>query len=384
MKYLKAFIQSESSGGIMLLVAAILGVITANSPIAGQYFSFMNIYLGPMDILEWVNDGLMALFFLYVGIEIKTEMISGELNTNSKRLLPVLAAFAGVVTPALVYFLIAGSVPEYTHGWGIPTATDIAFAIGVIMMLGKRVSQAMKAFLSALAVIDDLIAIVVIAIFYGAGVDFPHLMAAAVVTGALWYTNKQGYVRPVLYGVLGSVLWYFVLKSGVHATIAGVVLAMTIPYSGTLDGEKVYPMHAWADKLKNWVNFLIIPIFSFLNAGVSFSDVSVDHLFHPVVLGVSLGLILGKQFGIFSAVYVLVQSKIIKMPTNTTWPEIYGTAIVCGIGFTMSLFVATLAFPPGVTQEMSKIGIFIGSIISGLLGATVLAVAYKIRTARNK
>ena len=368
----------------MLLVAAILGVITANSPIAGQYFSFMNIYLGPMDILEWVNDGLMALFFLYVGIEIKTEMISGELNTNSKRLLPVLAAFAGVVTPALVYFLIAGSVPEYTHGWGIPTATDIAFAIGVIMMLGKRVSQAMKAFLSALAVIDDLIAIVVIAIFYGAGVDFPHLIAAAVVTGALWYTNKQGYVRPVLYGVLGSVLWYFVLKSGVHATIAGVVLAMTIPYSGTLDGEKVYPMHAWADKLKNWVNFLIIPIFSFLNAGVSFSDVSVDHLFHPVVLGVSLGLILGKQFGIFSAVYVLVQSKIIKMPTNTTWPEIYGTAIVCGIGFTMSLFVATLAFPPGVTQEMSKIGIFIGSIISGLLGATVLAVAYKIRTARNK
>ncbi len=349
MKYIKAFIQSESSGGIMLLLAAILGVITANSPIAGQYFSLMHIYLGPMDVLEWVNDGLMALFFLYVGIEIKTEMISGELNTNSKRLLPVLAAFAGVVTPALVYFLIAGSVPEYTHGWGIPTATDIAFAIGVIMMLGKRVSQAMKAFLSALAVIDDLIAIIVIAIFYGGGVDFPHLIVAAIVTGALWYTNKQGYVRPVLYGVLGAVLWYFVLKSGVHATIAGVVL-----------------------------------LFSFLNAGVSFSDVSVDHLFHPVVLGVSLGLILGKQLGIFSAVYVLVQSKIIKMPTNTTWPEVYGTAIVCGIGFTMSLFVATLAFPPGVTQEMSKIGIFIGSIISGLLGATVLTIAYKIRTARHK
>ena len=377
MKYIKAFIQSESSGGIMLLLAAILGVITANSPIAGQYFSLMHIYLGPMDVLEWVNDGLMALFFLYVGIEIKTEMISGELNTNSKRLLPVLAAFAGVVTPALVYFLIAGSVPEYTHGWGIPTATDIAFAIGVIMMLGKRVSQAMKAFLSALAVIDDLIAIIVIAIFYGGGVDFPHLIVAAIVTGALWYTNKQGYVRPVLYGVLGAVLWYFVLKSGVHATIAGVVLAMTIPASGKLDGETVYPMHAWADKLKNWVNFLIIPLFSFLNA-------AVDHLFHPVVLGVSLGLILGKQLGIFSAVYVLVQSKIIKMPTNTTWPEVYGTAIVCGIGFTMSLFVATLAFPPGVTQEMSKIGIFIGSIISGLLGATVLTIAYKIRTARHK
>ena len=384
MKYIKAFIQSESSGGIMLLLAAILGVITANSPLAAQYFSLMHIYLGPMDILEWVNDGLMALFFLYVGLEIKTEMISGELNTNSKRLLPVLAAFAGVVTPSLVYFLIAGSIPDYTHGWGIPTATDIAFAIGVIMMLGKRVSQAMKAFLSALAVIDDLIAIIVIALFYGAGIEFPDLIVAAIITGALWYANKQGYVRPVLYGVLGAILWYFVLKSGVHATIAGVVLAMTIPSTGKFAGEAVYPMRQWADKLKNWVNFLIIPLFSFLNAGVSFSDVSADHLFHPVVLGVSLGLILGKQFGIFSAVYVLVQSKIIKMPTNTTWPEVYGTAIVCGIGFTMSLFVATLAFPPGVTQEMAKIGIFIGSIISGLLGATVLSVAYKIRTAKHK
>ena len=224
----------------------------------------------------------------------------------------------------------------------------------------------------------------VIAIFYGAGVDFPYLIGAAIVTGALWYTNKQGYVRPVLYGVLGAALWYFVLKSGVHATIAGVVLAMTIPATGKLDGETVYPMLKWADKLKNWVNFLIIPLFSFLNAGVSFADVSADHLFHPVVLGVSLGLILGKQFGIFSAVFVLVKSKIIKMPTNTTWPEVYGTAIVCGIGFTMSLFVATLAFPPGVTQEMSKIGIFIGSIISGLLGAIVLIVAYKIRSIKNK
>ena len=312
-------------------------------------------------------------------------MISGELNTNSKKSITTLSPlFAGVVTPALVYFLIAGSVPEYTHGWGIPTATDIAFAIGVIMMLGKRVSQAMKAFLSALAVIDDLIAIIVIAIFYGAGVDFPYLIGAAIVTGALWYTNKQGYVRPVLYGVLGAALWYFVLKSGVHATIAGVVLAMTIPATGKLDGETVYPMHKWADKLKHWVNFLIIPLFSFLNAGVSFADVSVDHLFHPVVLGVSLGLILGKQFGIFSAVFVLVKSKIIKMPTNTTWPEVYGTAIVCGIGFTMSLFVATLAFPPGVNQEMAKIGIFIGSIISGLLGAIVLILAYKIRTFKHK
>ena len=384
MNYIKAFFQSESAGGISLLSAAILGVLVANSPMADQYFATMQIHLGPMTILEWVNDALMALFFLYVGIEIKKEMISGELDTKHKRVLPVLAAFAGVFTPAIVYYFAAGYMPEFRHGWGIPTATDIAFAIGVITMLGNMVSSAMKAFLAALAVIDDLIAIVVIALFYGAGVNFMDLIAAAAVTGLLVYTNKQGYLRPLPYCVLGLVLWYLVLKSGVHATIAGVVLAMTIPAMGKLDGETVYPMHAWADKLKNWVNFLIIPLFSFLNAGVSFSDVSVDHLFHPVVLGVSLGLILGKQLGIFSAVYVLVQSKIIKMPTNTTWPEIYGTAIVCGIGFTMSLFVATLAFPPGVTQEMSKIGIFIGSIISGLLGAIVLIVAYKIRSIKNK
>lgn len=382
MNSLKAFLQSESAGGVSLLIAAILGVIVANSPLANDYFAFMQIHLGPMTILEWVNDALMAIFFLYVGIEIKTEMISGELNTNSKRLLPVLAAIAGVLTPALVYFLIAGFNPEYSHGWGIPTATDIAFAIGVITMLGKRVSQAMKAFLSALAVIDDLIAIIVIAIFYGGGVNFEYLFFGTLIMGLLLYINKQGFVRPMLYVTLGGVLWYLVLKSGVHATIAGVLLAMTIPAIGRLEDRIVYPMRAWADSLKHWVNLLIIPLFSFLNAGVSFSDVSVDHLFHPVVLGISLGLILGKQFGIFSAVYVLVQSKIIKMPNNTTWAEIYGTSIVCGIGFTMSLFVATLAFEPGVTQEMSKIGIFIGSILSGLLGATFLYVASKFRKAK--
>ena len=197
MNYIKAFIQSESSGGIMLLLAAILGVITANSPLSEQYFSLMHVYLGPMDILEWVNDALMALFFLYVGIEIKKEMISGELDTKAKRVLPVLAAFAGVITPAIVYYFAAGYMPEYRHGWGIPTATDIAFAIGVITMLGNKVSTAMKAFLAALAIIDDLIAIVVIALFYGAGVNFMDLIAAAAVTGLLVYTNKQGYFRTV-------------------------------------------------------------------------------------------------------------------------------------------------------------------------------------------
>ena len=349
MNFIKAFFQSESAGGISLLSAAILGVLVANSPIAAQYFAVMQIHVGPMTILEWVNDALMALFFLYVGIEIKKEMISGELDTKAKRVLPVLAAFAGVIT-----------------------------------MLGNKVSTAMKAFLAALAIIDDLIAIVVIALFYGAGVNFMDLIAAAAVTGLLIYTNKQGYLRPLPYCVLGLVLWYLVLKSGVHATIAGVVLAMTIPFKGKVIDKVVYPMEEWAHALRNWVNFLIIPLFSFLNAGVSFADFSIDNLFHPVIIGVSFGLILGKQLGIFSAVYILVQSKAIKMPTKTTWPEIYGTAILCGIGFTMSLFVATLAFPPGITQEMAKVGIFIGSITAGLLGAIVLILAYQIRKMRGK
>ena len=203
MNFIKAFFQSESAGGISLLSAAILGVLVANSPIAAQYFAVMQIHLGPMTILEWVNDALMALFFLYVGIEIKKEMISGELDTKAKRVLPVLAAFAGVITPAIVYYFAAGYMPEYRHGWGIPTATDIAFAIGVITMLGNKVSTAMKAFLAALAIIDDLIAIVVIALFYGAGVNFMDLIAAAAVTGLLIYTNKQGYLRPLPYCVLG-------------------------------------------------------------------------------------------------------------------------------------------------------------------------------------
>ena len=312
MNYIKAFFQSESAGGISLLSAAILGVLVANSPMADQYFATMQIHLGPMTILEWVNDALMALFFLYVGIEIKKEMISGELDTKQKRVLPVLAAFAGVFTPAIVYYFAAGYMPEFRHGWGIPTATDIAFAIGVITMLGNMVSPAMKAFLAALAVIDDLIAIVVIALFYGAGVNFMDLIAAAAVTGLLVYTNKQGYLRPLPYCVLGLVLWYLVLKSGVHATIAGVVLAMTIPFKGEVLDKVVYPMEEWAHALKNWVNFFIIPLFSFLNAGVSFADFSMENLFHPVIIGVSLGLILGKQLGIFSAVYILFNLKRLK------------------------------------------------------------------------
>ncbi len=379
MNKLIKFMQSDTAGGVCLLSAAILGVIVANSPFTNEYFGLLKLHLGPLELLEWVNDALMAMFFLSVGLEIKKEMIYGELNSSAKRFLPVIGAFAGVITPAIIYYLIAGHDPAYVSGWGVPTATDIAFAIGVMTMLGNKVPPAMKAFLAALAVIDDLIAILVIAIFYGGGVSFSYLFFAALVTCVLVYLNKQGYVRPIPYIVLGFVLWYCVLKSGIHATIAGVILAMTIPAVGVFEGKAVHPMTEWEHKLSKFVTFLIIPIFGFTNSGVYFGDFTMADFFHPVVFGVTLGLLLGKQFGIFTTVYVLVQSKAIKMPANTSWLQVYGTAVVCGIGFTMSLFVAALAFEPGIVQERAKVGIFIGSIIAGTLGYSILKIAYKIQ-----
>ena len=377
-------IHSDSAGGICLLITAILGVIAANSPFAHQYFELLEFHIGPMPLLEWVNDALMAIFFLFVGIEIKREMICGELNTNAKRFLPVIAACAGVLTPAAVYYLIAGHDPAFVHGWGIPTATDIAFAIGVMTMLGDKVPSAMKAFLSALAVIDDLIAIIVIAIFYGGGVSFQFLLYAAIVTAVLVYLNKNGYVRPVPYVVLGFVLWYCVLKSGIHATIAGVILAMTLPATGVHQGKEVTPMADWDHALDKWVTFLIIPLFAFFNTGVSFGDFTVQDLFHPVVFGVIFGFLIGKQLGIFTTVYALVKAGAIKMPNNTKWIHVYGTSLVCGIGFTMSLFVAALAFDPGIVQERAKVGIFIGSILSGVIGYAVLELAHKFRHKHDK
>lgn len=380
MGLLKRFFASDSAGGICLLVAAIIGVIIANSQWQEMYFQILRMHIGSLETIEWINDALMAVFFLYVGIEIKNEMLNGELKSKSKRFLPCIAALAGVITPGIIFFLIAGGNADHARGWGIPTATDIAFAIGVMAMLGNRVPPAMKAFLVALAIIDDLMAIVVIAVFYGGGISFTYLGIAGVVTAVLVYLNKQGYVRPLPYLMLGSLLWYFVLKSGVHATIAGVVLAMTLPATGVDHfGKTVYPMEDWEKALRNWVTFVIIPIFGLSNAGVSFGDVTFASLFNPVVFGVLLGLFIGKQLGIFMTVYVLVKARVIKMPTATSWLQVYGTAILCGIGFTMSLFVAALAFKPGVTQEQAKLGIFAGSILSGVVGYLVLLVAYRLK-----
>lgn len=368
MERIFVFLRSPSAATSVLLGATVLALILANSPSSEQYFQIVNHHIGNLTILEWVNDALMAIFFLFVGLEVKRELVAGELNTNAKRVMPGIAALFGVLTPAFIYYLIAGSDPEYIHGWAIPTATDIAFSIGIISALGSRVPNSMKVFLTALAVIDDLMAIIVIAVFYAASIQAFYLVAAAVVVGALIYCNKQGYVRPLPYIILGFILWYCVLKSGLHATMAGVILAMTIPAKGKCGRKYVRPMQHWEHLLSNWVSFLIVPIFAFFNAGVDLRDVSINDLTHPVVLGVALGLVLGKQLGIFGAVFAMVKCGLVPMPTEANWKHVYGTAIVCGIGFTMSIFVSILAFEPGHAQEMAKGGVILGSLISALFG----------------
>lgn len=373
MSRIKAFLQSPSAGGILLLVSAALAIGVANSAYSGQYFHFLKFPLGPFAVEAWVNDVLMAIFFLGVGLEIKHEMINGELNTNAKRILPTVAAFCGVMVPAVIYFIFNHGNPMYHRGWAIPTATDIAFSIGVVSLLGTRVPVAMKVLLTTLAVVDDLIAVVIIAAFYTESLQFLYMGMAVLIFILLMILNKRNIFHPLPYVVLGVVLWYCIFKSGLHATLSGVFLAMTIPYRAQYSsGKWISPVMQWNSALIKWITFLILPLFGFINAGVSFSDFSFNDLFHPVVLGVSLALFIGKQVGVFSTVYILVKTKLVDMPVHATWSHVYGIAVCCGIGFTMSLFVDLLAFPPSHAQEMAKVGIFIGSIFSGVIGYVVL------------
>lgn len=371
MNLVKSFVRSPSAGGVLLLAAA-LGVWMANSSGSHQYFEFLEMPIGPLSVELWINDALMAIFFLGVGMEVKHEMIDGELNTGAKRFLPSIGAFFGVCGPAIIYTLFNYHSTEFIRGWAIPTATDIAFAIGIISIIGPRVPVALKVFLTTLAVVDDLIAVIIIAAFYTDHLQFAYMGIAVLLIIALVIFNKKDVIHPLPYIVLGLGLWYCVFQSGLHATLSGVILAMTIPYKTIRDGVVKYPLNAWNKALANWITFVVIPLFGFANAGVSFGDFQASDLFHPVVLGVALGLFLGKQIGVFGTMYVLVKTKIVPMPNHATWAHVYGIALCCGIGFTMSLFVNLLALPPGHAQEMAKVGIFIGSILSGVCGFIVL------------
>jgi NhaA family Na+:H+ antiporter len=331
-----------------------------------------------LSIQHWINDALMATFFLLVGLEIKREFITGQLSNWPRRILPGLAALGGMAVPGLIYVFFNAGSQETLRGWAIPAATDIAFALGVLALLGRRVPVSLKIFLTALAILDDLGAVIIIAIFYTAELNGGALLAAVCVVGVLGLLNVFGYRGLTLYLTLGLILWGFVFMSGVHATLAGVLLALTIPLKSSQRSNDLAepPLAKLEHALHPWIAFLVVPIFGFANAGVSFSGVSDSALLSPVPLGIALGLFVGKQIGVFGFAWLAVRTGLVVLPANATWLQLYGVSLLCGIGFTMSLFIGLLAFPASqLLQDETKIGVLVGSLISGLAGWIVLRFA---------
>jgi NhaA family Na+:H+ antiporter len=371
----RAFLANEAAGGIVLMAAAVLALVIANSAVAPVYFGVLKTYIGPLSLLHWINDAAMAVFFLVVGMEIKRELLDGQLSTWPRRLLPGIAAAGGMVVPALIYVGLNASSPATLRGWAIPAATDIAFALGVLALLGSRVPVSLKVFLVALAILDDLGAVLIIAVFYTADLSIPALAGAAAVFAALLGINRVGEERFTPYLALGAVLWVLVFLSGVHATVAGVLLALTIPLrrSPGRPEDPHSPLHRLEHFLQPWSSFLVVPIFGFANAGVSLSGLTVEGLLHPVTLGIAAGLFIGKQIGVFLSAWIVVRFNLADCPEHATWGQLYGVSLLCGIGFTMSLFVGLLAFPSDpALQDAVKTGVLFGSVASALVGTLVL------------
>ncbi|MBX7496799.1 Na+/H+ antiporter NhaA [Qipengyuania sp. 6B39] len=374
----RALFVSDASAGVLLILVAAAAMLAANSPFHEEYDSLFHGALFSAETFKlntlhlWINDALMAVFFFVVGLEVKREWIEGQLSSPAQRRLPVLAAIAGMAFPALIYvfFVKAEASPELLRGWAIPAATDIAFAMGVLGLLGNRVPASLRLFLLTVAIVDDIGAVLVIAVFYTANLKLGYLAAAAVVTGIMYAMNRLKVAQYWPYILLAVVLWYFVLNSGVHATIAGVVAALTIPMVGPDDETMVERMeHALAP----WSAYLIVPVFGFANAGVDFSTMGLDGVLAPLPLAIAAGLFLGKQIGIFAAIWGAEKSGFALRPDQATWPEVWGVSILCGIGFTMSLFIGELAFPG--SRELideAKIGTLLGSLISAIVGFTIL------------
>ncbi|QKC93456.1 Na+/H+ antiporter NhaA [Mesorhizobium sp. NZP2298] len=375
----REFLDSEAAGGIILMAAAALALIVANSPLSGTYFSVLHAYLGPLSVSHWINDGLMAVFFLLVGLEIKREMLDGQLSSWPRRVLPGIAAAGGMLVPALVYVAINRNNSAALPGWAIPTATDIAFALGVLSLLGSRVPASLKVFLTALAIIDDLGAVIIIAIFYTSGLSLAYLGAAFAVIAVLVVLNRMRVMTLVPYLVLGAILWVLVLKSGVHATLAGVALALTIPLersAGIGHDLDHSPLHRLEHGLHSIVPFVIIPIFGFANAGVSLAVLSLGALIEPLTLGVAAGLVVGKLVGVLGSSALAIRLGLADLPAHAGWSHMLGISLLCGIGFTMSLFIGLLAFAGDVAlQDAVKVGILAGSFIAAVLGAAVLLMA---------
>jgi NhaA family Na+:H+ antiporter len=367
------FAESEASGGLVLMASAALGMVAANSALAGSYTELLHSKVAGLSVLHWINDGLMALFFLLVGLEIKREILVGELDSWPHRALPCVAALGGMIVPALIFLAVNWQSPETWRGWAIPTATDIAFALGVLSLFGSRIPNSLKVFLTSLAIMDDLGAILIIATFYAAELSAGALGAAAVIILLLFGLNRFGVMRLTPYLLLGVGLWAAMLFSGIHATLAGVVLAMTIPLGsmGEYDGAGS-PLCRLEDRLGLWVAFLVLPVFGFANAGVSLAGASLESLLAPLSLGIVAGLFLGKQIGIMSAIVIARRIGIAHLPAGASWRQLYGVALLCGIGFTMSLFIGLLALADTERESMVKLAVLAGSLLSALAGAAVL------------
>jgi NhaA family Na+:H+ antiporter len=377
---IEEFLRLESAGGIVLAAAAAVAIVLANSPLSGAYFALLDIPLGYVHdgiglrkpLLLWINDGLMAVFFLLIGLELKREMLAGELAEPSRIVFPAVAALGGMAVPALIYVAFNAGNPSVLNGWAIPAGTDIAFALGVLKLLGDRVPPSLKVFLLTLAILDDLGAILIIALFYTAHVWWGALAVAGGTLVVLFALNRCNVVNPAAYLIVGVVLWVAELKSGVHATLAGVMLAAFVPFRvpGDKEGSLLLRMeHA----LIPWVAFGVLPVFAFANAGVSLEGITPAALFNPVTLGIAVGLFAGKQLGVFASAWIAVKAGWASMPGGATWRQIYGVAVICGIGFTMSLFIGSLAFGDDQGYGTAvRLGVLGGSLASGIAGYLIL------------
>ncbi|WDE03597.1 Na+/H+ antiporter NhaA [Thalassomonas viridans] len=377
---IQSFLKKEEASGIILMFAAVFAMILANSPLASWYDLLLElpvvVAVGSFEIakplLLWINDGLMALFFFLVGLELKREFIDGDLSQPGQVALPAIGAVGGMLVPALFYVGLNYDNADALNGWAIPTATDIAFALGILAIVGSKVPLQLKVFLTSLAIFDDLGAIIIIALFYTDQLSMLSLIVAAVVISILFGLNRRGVTTTSTYIFFGIVLWVAVLKSGVHATLAGVVLAFFIPIKGK-EGEPS-PLKSLEDNLHSMVAFIILPIFAFANAGIDFAGVGLQEVAAPVPLGIILGLVVGKQLGVFGLCFLAIKLGFAKLPANVNWQLLYGSALLCGVGFTMSLFIGSLAFEQGTGNLLfqDRLGIVIGSLISGILGYAVI------------
>lgn len=381
---IRAFMQLESAGGLLLLVATILAMLVKNSPLSDLYQSFLmisgEVRIGAVSVEKplflWVNDLWMAVFFFLVGMEIKREFLEGYLSDRKQLALPGIAALGGMLVPAVIYASLNRGDPADLQGWAIPTATDIAFALGVLALLGNRVPLTLKVFLMTLAILDDLGAIVVIAIFYTSNLSVTSLVLAGVVVAVLFALNRFKVTHPAAFVIAGIVLWVCVLKSGVHATLAGVVTALAIPGRASQPGQESM-LRELIHMLHPWVAFAILPLFAFVNAGVALGGFDPNLLLGSVPLGIMLGLIVGKQLGVFGFIWIAVKVGIVRLPPGVAWRQLYGIAVLCGIGFTMSLFIGGLAFAEGGAgyDRSDRLAVLIASLICGLVGYVVLRVS---------